>query len=146
MPEKVNRRDVSINTIIGPNTDVNGDICAGGFTRVDGNVRGELDASGRVVIGERARMKSNITGTAITIGGVVKGNVLASERLVVLSTGLILGDVITRRIQADEGCIIHGNIIVCRDDAQWKSAISEYEDALGVRQALLGSGVKGSGT
>lgn len=140
MPEKVSRRDFSINTIIGPNTDVWGDVHAGGFTRVDGNVRGDMDAKGRVVIGERARMTSNITGTAITIGGVVKGNVLASERLVVLSTGLIIGDVITRRIQADEGCMIHGRVIVCRDDDAWQSAVNEYEDALGVRRALSGGG------
>lgn len=140
MTERVSRRDISINTIIGPNTDVRGDISAGGFTRVDGNVRGELDSIGRVVIGECARMKSNITGTAITVGGVVKGNVLASERLVVLSTGLILGDVITRRIQADEGCIIHGRITVCVNDTQWENSVRAYEDAMGVREALSTSG------
>jgi cytoskeletal protein CcmA (bactofilin family) len=138
MPEKVNRKDFSFNTIIGPNTSVQGDVTAGGFTRVDGNVRGDMDAKGRIVIGERARMKSNITGTAITIGGVVQGNVLASERLVVLSTGLVIGDVITRRIQIDEGCVIHGKITVCRDDAQWNKTIAEYKDALGVREALRG--------
>jgi cytoskeletal protein CcmA (bactofilin family) len=129
---------LGINTIIGPNTDIWGDISTGGFTRVDGNVRGDMDARGRIVVGESARMKSNLTGTAITIGGVVQGNVLASERLIVLSTGLVIGDVITRRIQADEGCLIHGKITVCRDDAQWKNAIAEYKDAQSVRETLAG--------
>ncbi|MDR2467526.1 MAG: polymer-forming cytoskeletal protein [Spirochaetaceae bacterium] len=139
MPGKANHKDL---TIIGANTDVWGNVATGNFTHVDGNVRGDMDAKGRVVIGERARMKSNITGVSITVGGVVKGNVLASERLIVLSTGLIIGDVITRRIQADEGCVIHGKVTVCRSDSEWQSALSEYQDARSVHAALTGGEAK----
>jgi cytoskeletal protein CcmA (bactofilin family) len=130
------REDFSINTIIGPNTSVSGDLEAGGFTRIDGNVRGDVNARGRVVIGEEARMRSNVSGTAVTVGGVVCGNVLASERLTVLSTGMVLGDIITRRIQADEGCLIHGKIRVCPTEESWNQALSEHRDAQGVRSAL----------
>jgi cytoskeletal protein CcmA (bactofilin family) len=128
--------DFSINTIIGPNTRLNGDIETGGFTRVDGSVQGNLTARGRVVIGEKARLKSNISGTTITIGGVVYGNVLASERLVVLSTALVMGDIITRRIQADEGCLIHGKVFVCTSEEGWNRALSEYRDVQGIRSVL----------
>jgi cytoskeletal protein CcmA (bactofilin family) len=128
--------DFSINTIIGPNTNVAGNIDAGGFTRIDGSIRGDVNARGRVVIGERARMKSNVTGTAITIGGVVYGNVIASESVVILSTALVLGDIITRRIQADEGCLIHGKVQVCPDEERWNQALSEHLDAQGIRSAL----------
>jgi cytoskeletal protein CcmA (bactofilin family) len=131
-------KDFSINTILGPGTSVNGDIESGGFTRVDGSIRGNLSAKGRVVVGEKARMKSNISGTAVTIGGVVYGNVLAKERVIVLSTGLVLGDIITRRIQADDGCLIHGKVMVCRDDTAWNKAIAEHRDAQGVKSALSG--------
>jgi cytoskeletal protein CcmA (bactofilin family) len=130
------RSDFSVNTIIGPNTSVSGSLEVGGFIRVDGNVRGDVSARGRVVIGEEARMRSNISGTAVTIGGVVQGNVLASERLTVLSTGLVIGDVITRRIQADDGCLIHGKIRVCPTEESWNRALSEYQDARGVRSVL----------
>jgi cytoskeletal protein CcmA (bactofilin family) len=129
-------KDFSINTIIGPNTSISGDINAGGFTRVDGSIRGNVNAKGRVIIGEKARMKSNVSGTAITIGGVVCGNVLASERLVILSTGLVLGDIITRRIQADEGCLIHGRVAVCPTEESWDRALSEYRDVQGVKSSL----------
>ncbi|MDR1319122.1 MAG: polymer-forming cytoskeletal protein [Treponema sp.] len=128
--------DFSINTIIGPNTSVKGDIETGGFTRVDGSILGNVIARGRVVIGEFARMKSNVSGTSITIGGVVYGNVIASERLVILSTALVLGDIITRRIQADEGCLVHGKVSVCTDEASWNKALSEHRDAQGIKSAL----------
>jgi cytoskeletal protein CcmA (bactofilin family) len=128
--------DFSINTIIGPNTSFVGTIEAGGFTRIDGSVRGDVNAKGRVVIGERARMKSNVTGTNITIGGVVYGNIVADGHLVVLSTALVIGDIITRRIQADDGCLIHGRVTVCPTDESWAKTVSEYRDAQGIKSAL----------
>jgi cytoskeletal protein CcmA (bactofilin family) len=67
---------------------------------------------------------------------VVYGNVLASEGLVILSTALILGDIITRRIQADEGCLIHGKVVVCPTEESWAKAVSEYRDAQGIKSAL----------
>jgi len=128
--------DFSINTIIGPKTSLKGDIETGGFTRIDGSIMGNVKASGRVVIGEKARMKSDVSGTAITIGGVVCGNVIAGESLVILSTALVLGDIITRRIQANEGCLIHGRVLVCPDEASWEYAVREHRDAQGVKSAL----------
>jgi cytoskeletal protein CcmA (bactofilin family) len=130
--------DFSINSILGPGSSINGDIESGGFTRIDGNIRGNLSARGRVVVGEKARMQGNITGTAVTVGGVVSGNILASERISILDTALVLGDIITRRIQADEGCLIHGKVTVCQNDEAWDRAVAEHRDAQGVRSALSG--------
>ena len=101
-----------------------------------------MNAAGRVVVGERARMRGSISGTVITIGGVIYGHVFASERVIILSTGLIIGDIITRRIQADEGCLIHGRVCVCNTEELWSKAISEYRDAQKVRQVLAGFSYK----
>jgi len=128
--------DFSINTIIGPNTNLKGDIDTGGFTRIDGSITGNVNASGRIVIGERARMKSNVSGTVITVGGVVFGNIIAGESLVILSTALVLGDIITRRIQADEGCIINGRVMVCPEEESWIRAVGEHRDAQKIKSVL----------
>ena len=128
--------DFSINTIIGPNTDLTGNIETNGFTRIDGFIRGNVKARGRVVIGEKARMKGNVTGTNITIGGVVSGNVIANGHLVILSSAIVIGDIITRRIQADEGSFINGRVAVCSNDESWTKVTSEYRDAQGIRLAL----------
>ena len=128
--------DYSINTIIGPNTNLSGDIEAGGFTRIDGSIRGDVKARGRVVIGERARMKGNVTGTNITVGGVVYGNIIADGHTVILSTAIVIGDIITRRIQADDGCFINGMVSVCSNDELWTKTMSEHRDAQGIKSAL----------
>jgi cytoskeletal protein CcmA (bactofilin family) len=136
MAEKIKPKDFSINTIIGPSSSVYGDVDSAGFTRVDGSLYGDLTVKGRIVIGENARLKSGVSGSFITIGGVVCGNILASECLIILSTGLVLGDILTRRIQANEGCLVHGKITVCKDEDLWKQAFAEYEDARIVKQVL----------
>jgi cytoskeletal protein CcmA (bactofilin family) len=134
----VKRNDFTLNTIVGPGTSVIGDIESAGFTRVDGSVQGDVHAKGKVIVGEAARLKSNISGTAVTIGGVVYGNIIASEHIIILGTGLVLGDIITRRIRADEGCLIHGKVVVCQSDEQWEKLIVEYKDKLLVQSALSG--------
>ena len=126
----------SINTIIGPNTVLSGDIETGGFTRIDGHLRGDVKAQGRVVIGERARMKGNVTGTNITVGGVVYGNIVSDGHLIILSTAIVIGDIITRRIQADDGCFINGKVAVCPNDDIWLKTMSEHRDAQGIKSAL----------
>jgi cytoskeletal protein CcmA (bactofilin family) len=128
--------DFSINTFVGARAKLNGDLETDGFTRIDGAIRGGLTVKGRVIIGESARLYSAVSGTVVTIGGVVQGSVLASERLTVLSTAIVLGDIITRRIQADEGCLIHGRVRVCATAEAWDQAVSEYRDAQGVKSAL----------
>ena len=128
--------DFSINTIIGPNSLLTGDLAAGGFVRVDGSIRGNIKTIGRVVVGERARIKGSVSGTNITVGGVVYGNVISDGHLVILSTAIVIGDIITRRIQADEGCLIHGRVKVCKTDEAWNQAISEYRDVTGLKESL----------
>jgi cytoskeletal protein CcmA (bactofilin family) len=148
MAAEVKPRDFSINTIIGPDTSVYGDLETGGFTRVDGSMRGDLVSRGRIIVGERARMRSNISGTFVTIGGVVYGNVLASESLVILSTGLVLGDIITTRIKAEEGCLIHGRVTVCRGTEAWEQAVADYRDRASVSGLIAkaaGVGAAGAG-
>jgi cytoskeletal protein CcmA (bactofilin family) len=145
------RGDFSLNTIIGKGSMVKGNVTSAGFTRVDGGLEGRVRAAGRVIIGQSGRLNSMsnnreqdyapeglvqeeqslhsiaLYGTTVTVGGVVAGNVLASERVVILADAIVLGDVITRRIQADEGCIIHGRVKVCRSSEAWEDEARNYE-------------------
>ncbi|MDR0643810.1 MAG: polymer-forming cytoskeletal protein [Treponema sp.] len=129
-------KEFVLNTIIGDGSSVVGNVETRGFTRVDGSLLGNLHSKGRIIISEKARMKSDVSGTTITIGGVVYGNVIASERLIVLASGLVMGDIITRRIQADDGCMIHGKVAVCATNEEWDATIAKYQDAKGIHLAL----------
>jgi cytoskeletal protein CcmA (bactofilin family) len=134
MPEKI-FENLSINTIIGTGTYIEGSISSAGFTRIDGALKGDLVVQGRVVIGESARIRSNIAGTAVTVGGVVLGDILANERVTVLSSAVVLGTIITCRIQIDEGSIVHGNVVTCSSKEEWERRCSEYKDAMSIRRS-----------
>jgi cytoskeletal protein CcmA (bactofilin family) len=136
------RSDFSINTIVGRGSTLNGNVTSGGFTRIDGNVRGTVQAQGRVIVSQSGRLNTQrstgvgISGTVVTVGGVVSGNVLASEKVFILANAIILGDVITRRVQADEGCVIHGRVKVCTSAETWEAEAKLYEDTAAVSAAI----------
>ncbi|MDR0639744.1 MAG: polymer-forming cytoskeletal protein [Spirochaetaceae bacterium] len=121
-------KNFGLNTMIGPGTVMEGNFSFVGFTRIDGHLHGDVDVKGQVVIGESARLVSNMTGESITVGGVVRGDVLASESLVILSTGIVIGDCVTGKIKVDEGCVIHGRITICRDKEKWDEIVGEHKD------------------
>jgi cytoskeletal protein CcmA (bactofilin family) len=44
----------------------------------------------------------------VVVGGVVKGEITSTEKVIVLSTGLVLGNITTPRLIVEEGVILDG--------------------------------------
>jgi len=105
-------RDVLVNTLLGPSSSFRGDLVVEGFVRVDGDLRGSIRASGKVVVSESARCDASLVARSAVIGGVVHGDVCVTERLTILSGGIIVGNVFAPRLDADGDVIIHGDIEV----------------------------------
>ena len=106
-----------ISTVLGPGAMFNGLLKVSGGTRIEGCFEGELQIDGPLVIGEKARIIANITAKAISVAGVVKGNVTA-ERVEILSSGRIYGDLITHSFSADEGGFLRGQIHMLDGDEE----------------------------
>ena len=58
--------DISINSIIGNGSSIRGDIKINGFMRIDGDLEGNLETTGNVLVGENARIAGNITARSRT--------------------------------------------------------------------------------
>lgn len=127
-----------INTIIGPGSSIFGDVETAGFLRVDGRIRGTVKASGRVVVGEQARLESDIHGTVVVVGGVVKGDIVASERVTILASGIVIGDIVTKRISVEDGVVLRGRVVACGEEA-FETQAQRHRDARSVA-AASGSG------
>lgn len=117
-----------INSIVGPGTLVRGDFEVDGSVRVDGVVRGTLKARGRVVIGENARLQSDVYGTKVIIGGIVKGNVFASEGVSLLSSALILGDIVSPQVKLEEGTFVQGLIMASGSEGNWQDHMKRWQE------------------
>jgi len=105
-------RDVLVNTLLGPASSFKGDLTVDGFVRIDGDVRGAIRASGKIVISESARCDASIVARSAVVGGVIRGDVCVSERLSILDGGVIVGNVFAPRLDAAGEIVIHGDVKV----------------------------------
>ncbi len=99
-----------VDTVIGANSVIKGDIHSRGTLRIDGTVEGNIRADSSVIVGEKGVVKANITASQVIVGGTVHGNVHGRERVEVLSTGRMYGDVTTAasKFVVAEGVIFEG--------------------------------------
>ena len=78
--------------------------------RINGKFEGALDIKGHLMVGNRADVKANINGEAISVAGVIVGNIKASTLLKLESTARVTGDVEAPKLSISEGALITGNI------------------------------------
>ena len=57
--------DISINTIIGKGTSVHGNMHINGFVRLDGDIDGNLETDGNVIIGDGARLRGDVKAKSV---------------------------------------------------------------------------------
>lgn len=129
--------DISINTFIGPGSAISGDIRGNGFVRIDGDIDGNFETSGSVIIGEKARIHGNVTAKVAIIGGIVLGDVSAHDSVKLLSTSTVIGDIATCHLQVDDKVIIHGHCIALSDEAAFEEKSTEYANAKAVRSRVI---------
>ena len=97
----------SIN-IINEGTLIKGDISANGDIRIDGELIGNIDAKGRLVIGPKGKVDGEINCSNIEISGYIKGKITVSEILTMKASAHIYGDVVAGKLSVEPGSIFTG--------------------------------------
>jgi len=103
-----------IESTIGPNTHVKGDIQGDGGLRVDGVVEGTIEVTGNLVITESAKVRAEIKANNISVAGAIQGNVTAT-RVEILDTGRVWGDLTVKSLLVNEGAYFRGQTIMPQD-------------------------------
>ena len=109
-------------TVIGPTTNFKGAVQNDGGLRVEGVLEGTVETGGNLIVGEEAKVIADIVAYNVSVAGLVKGNVKAN-RVEILSTGRVWGDVTVKSFLVDEGGFIRGEIIM--EGAEFKPPITE---------------------
>lgn len=97
-----------INTLVGHGSSFKGDVIVHGFFRVDGDFQGSITTEGRILISPSGRIKGRLTGRDIVVGGVVKGDLYATERITLLASALVVGNLYAPRIRMEQGVMVEG--------------------------------------
>lgn len=101
---------VSFETVLGPGSFMRGDLYTPGSVRLEGTFEGSLELDGNALVGENARITADIVaGNNVTIAGAVRGNV-SGQRVQLLRTGRVWGDIEASSISTEEGAFIQGTI------------------------------------
>ena len=99
----------AIKTVIGKDTVMEGFVKTEESIRLDGTLKGELHASGTLVIGPSGKVEAEIVRVRdAVIGGEVSGNLEAEGSVKLEASAVFNGDVAARSIVVEEGAIIRG--------------------------------------
>ena len=116
-----------INSLIGEGSLFKGDLDINGLLRIDGDFKGEIKNSGKVLIGRSGRVEATVNAGTVVIGGVLRGNVKAAEKIVVLSTGMVIGNLSAPRLLVEDGVLLNGNCSVT-DNSEPEPETGTYYD------------------
>ena len=101
-----------IETVIGLNTNFKGRLVCDGSVRIDGICEeGVIETVGNIVVGPQAKVAANLIADNISVSGAVTGNIKASGRLEILSTGKVWGDVDAGSFLLDNEAHFQGKLL-----------------------------------
>jgi len=113
-----------IDSLIGANATIGGDINFSGGLRVDGHVNGNVIATpgkpSTLVLSEHARVNGEVSVTHLVSNGTINGHVSATEYLELQGKAKVTGDVHYKNMQIQLGAIIEGRLIHGKAEADDK--------------------------
>ena len=109
LPE-VLRTTGKIETVLGPGISIQGLMTGKGGVRIEGVFEGKINIEGPLVVGEAGKVVSEeVRAPSVVAGGTLQANVFA-DKVQVLRTGRIYGDVTTANLATEEGGFLKGTI------------------------------------
>jgi cytoskeletal protein CcmA (bactofilin family) len=97
-------------SIISAGTTISGDISCGGVLKVEGRIEGSVLEARQVMLAKEGAIQGGVAAHEIVVGGVIDGNVTASDRLELQSSAVVNGDITTKSIVVMEGARINGGV------------------------------------
>jgi cytoskeletal protein CcmA (bactofilin family) len=117
LPE-VLRTSGKIETVLGPGISIKGVLTGKGGVRIEGVFEGKIDIEGPLVVGDAGKVISEeIRAPSVVAGGTLQANVFA-DKVQVLRTGRVYGDVTTGNLSTEEGGFLKGTIRMPEEDTE----------------------------
>ncbi|MDG1249104.1 MAG: polymer-forming cytoskeletal protein [Gammaproteobacteria bacterium] len=112
MFSKNKARTANIDTVIGRNTTLEGDVHFAGGLHVEGVIQGDLIANNKeksiLILTQKGRIEGDIRGTVVVLDGEVLGNVTASVSLELAHHARVKGNVSYKTLEMEGGAVVNG--------------------------------------
>jgi len=126
-----------VEAFLGKNTSFEGKLGFDGMVRLDGKFDGEIFSGNVLMIGEAATVNAEINVSTLVVDGRVSGNVSATDKIEIHSTGKLYGNITTPVLVIEQGGVFDG---ACKMDrvaeAAEKKVTSIKEKEAGVQKAV----------
>jgi cytoskeletal protein CcmA (bactofilin family) len=96
-------------TMLGESTVFEGSIVVPHSIRIDGKVKGKIEAGEVITVGPSGVIEADIKAKSAIIGGKVIGNVIVDDRVELEANASLVGDIKTRDLVINEGATFQGN-------------------------------------
>ena len=113
-----------ISTFLGEGTELEGELKLCGTLRLDGHFKGKISGDGTLIVGEKAKIESDIHFSHVLNSGEIQGNVIGDERIEIHAPGQVIGSIQTPVLIIDEGAIIEGNCSMHEGEEKGESKLT----------------------
>jgi cytoskeletal protein CcmA (bactofilin family) len=104
---------------LGPGLKVKGEITGNEDLKLDSKVDGLVSIGGfRLTVGAGARLNANIVAREAVISGEVNGDISAYDRIEIMKSASIVGDISTSKIMMEEGAYFKGGVEIGSQNKQ----------------------------
>ncbi|HWR28857.1 MAG TPA: polymer-forming cytoskeletal protein [Negativicutes bacterium] len=98
-----------VETIIGQSTSVKGSLTSNGALRIDGQFDGDITTTADIIVGETGRITATVGARNAVVAGAVTGNMDIGDKLELLPTAKLVGDLKVGSLIIGEGAVFKGN-------------------------------------
>jgi cytoskeletal protein CcmA (bactofilin family) len=124
-------------TIVGQGAKLEGTVVSAGSLRIDGQVKGQINAEGDVLLSPQSQVEADIRAQNVVVAGRFKGTITVKWRAELARGGRVDGDITSKTLVVEDGGIFQGQSIMDQQPAPApqqkaapaKAATTEAEEA-----------------
>jgi len=97
-------------TFLGPNVRIEGTVTGSELVTIEGTVKGNINLTGDLLIGTKARIEATVHAKNVTIEGNLNGDVSADDRVELVASATVDGNIRAPKIIVAEGAKFRGSV------------------------------------
>jgi cytoskeletal protein CcmA (bactofilin family) len=114
-PQSSDEAEERMTTVIADDLHIKGTITFRSSLMIKGSLEGEIISEGLLVVGPTAKIGATIVTKSLVSHGQIKGDVTASERVVLKETSVQRGNITTPYIVVENGSTFNGSCVMKRE-------------------------------
>ena len=133
-------------TVVGQGARLEGTLLSAGSLRIDGQVKGKINADGDVVLSSQSHVEADIDAQNVTVAGQFKGNIVVKNKAELARGGRVDGNITSKVLVIAEGAIFSGESVMDQQGGQGGSSSGRGQVTIQVDTGGGFPSVDGEGT